>query len=92
MLRSHPHVTIFGESGGEAKIGTLMAMPAAEGLFHKAIVQGGSMMGASIKEVATWTARELLKQLGISRIGSTSCGASWHDAGRPLGHQRHAES
>src|SRR3546814_10349851 len=31
------NVTVFGQSGGGAKIATLMAMPAAKGLFHKAI-------------------------------------------------------
>ena len=36
------NVTIFGQSGGGAKVTTLMAMPAARGLFHKAIVQSGS--------------------------------------------------
>ncbi len=36
------NVTIFGQSGGGGKVSTLMAMPAARGLFHKAIVQRGS--------------------------------------------------
>lgn len=37
-----PHnVTIFGESGGGAKVSVLLAMPAADGLFHKAIIQSG---------------------------------------------------
>ncbi len=36
------NVTIFGQSGGGAKVTTLMAMPAAQGLYHKAIVQSGS--------------------------------------------------
>jgi para-nitrobenzyl esterase len=36
------NVTLFGQSGGGLKITTLMAMPAAKGLFHKAIVQSGS--------------------------------------------------
>jgi len=35
-------VTIFGQSGGGAKVSTLMGMPAARGLFHRAIVQSGS--------------------------------------------------
>ncbi len=35
------NVTIFGESGGGAKVSTLMAMPSAKGLFHKAIVESG---------------------------------------------------
>jgi len=37
-----PHnVTIFGQSGGGAKVSVLLAMPAAEGLFHKAIIESG---------------------------------------------------
>ncbi len=37
------NVTIFGESGGAAKVSTLMAMEQADGLFHRAIAQSGSM-------------------------------------------------
>ncbi|MBR3990249.1 MAG: carboxylesterase/lipase family protein [Bacteroidales bacterium] len=37
------NVTIFGQSGGGGKVTTLMAMPSAKGLFHKAIVQSGSI-------------------------------------------------
>lgn len=36
------NVTIFGESAGAAAVGTLLAMPAAKGLFHRAIMQSGS--------------------------------------------------
>ncbi|MGE0599204.1 MAG: carboxylesterase/lipase family protein [Dehalococcoidia bacterium] len=36
------NVTIFGESAGAAAVGTLLAMPGAQGLFHKAILQSGS--------------------------------------------------
>jgi para-nitrobenzyl esterase len=35
------NVTIFGESGGGSKVTTLMAMPSAKGLFHRAISQSG---------------------------------------------------
>ena len=38
------NVTIFGQSGGGAKVSALMAMPAARGLFHKAIVQSGPLL------------------------------------------------
>jgi para-nitrobenzyl esterase len=38
------NVTIFGESGGGGKVSCLLAMPAAKGLFHKAIVMSGSML------------------------------------------------
>jgi len=37
------NVTIFGQSGGGGKVSTVMAMPAAKGLFSKAIVQSGSI-------------------------------------------------
>ncbi|MBB6129466.1 carboxylesterase/lipase family protein [Mucilaginibacter lappiensis] len=36
------NVTIFGQSGGGAKVGTLMNAPSAKGLFQKAIVESGS--------------------------------------------------
>ncbi|MCC7462834.1 MAG: carboxylesterase/lipase family protein [Gammaproteobacteria bacterium] len=36
------NVTIFGQSGGGAKVATLMAAPSARGLFHKAIIQSGA--------------------------------------------------
>ena len=38
------NVTIFGQSGGASKVAVLMAMPAAQGLFHKAIVQSASSL------------------------------------------------
>ncbi|MBN1182795.1 MAG: carboxylesterase/lipase family protein, partial [Bacteroidales bacterium] len=37
-------VTIDGQSGGGGKVSTLMAMPSAAGLFHRAIVQSGSTL------------------------------------------------
>ena len=36
------NVTIFGQSGGAGKVSTLLGMPAAQGLFHKAVAQSGS--------------------------------------------------
>ncbi len=36
------NVTIFGQSGGGGKVNTMMAMPSAKGLFHKAINQSGT--------------------------------------------------
>lgn len=41
------NVTIFGQSGGGAKVSTLIAMPSAKGLFKKAIVQSGSFLHAA---------------------------------------------
>ncbi|HXL98884.1 MAG TPA: carboxylesterase family protein, partial [Rhizomicrobium sp.] len=47
------NVTIFGESGGGAKVSTLMAMPSAKGLFHKAIVESGPGLKGVSKAAAT---------------------------------------
>src|SRR5690554_3433025 len=44
------NVTIFGESGGGGKVGTLMSMPAAHGLFAKAIIQSGALVNVMDKE------------------------------------------
>ncbi|MFK0113609.1 carboxylesterase/lipase family protein [Streptomyces sp. NPDC091217] len=40
------NVTVFGQSGGGGKVAALMAMPAARGLFHKAIMQSTPFLGA----------------------------------------------
>jgi para-nitrobenzyl esterase len=61
------NVTIFGESGGGGKVSALMGMPAAQGLFHKAIVQSGSLLDVATREEATKTARELLAHLGLAQ-------------------------
>jgi len=60
------NVTIFGESGGGAKVSTLMAMPPAKGLFHKAIVESGSMLKATSREDANKAAEKLVAKLGVT--------------------------
>ena len=60
------NVTIFGQSGGGAKTSTVMAMPGAKGLFHRAIVQSGSMLRALDHDEARRTTREICKFLQIS--------------------------
>ena len=60
-------VTIFGQSGGGGKVSTLMAMPAAKGLFHRAIVQSGAISGMGIRQPSGDVAGALLNELGISR-------------------------
>jgi para-nitrobenzyl esterase len=59
------NVTVFGESGGGGKVSTLMAMPAAEGLFHRAIAQSGVALRGITAEASTSTARALLGQLSV---------------------------
>jgi para-nitrobenzyl esterase len=58
-------VTVFGESAGAMSITTLMAMPRAEGLFHQAITQSGSVQAAATVEDAALVTRGLGKLLGI---------------------------
>jgi para-nitrobenzyl esterase len=62
------NVTIFGESGGGAKVSTLMAMPAANGLFHKAIVESGPGLKGVPKDAATADAKAILAELKITDI------------------------
>lgn len=61
------NVTLFGQSGGGAKISTLMGMPASTGLFHRAIVQSGSVFRYRSKEEAEATSNRMFSILGIQR-------------------------
>lgn len=64
------NVTLFGQSGGGAKILTLMATPSAKGLFHKAIEQSGAveLMGITLPEqkASRRVAELTLKNLSVS--------------------------
>jgi para-nitrobenzyl esterase len=59
------NVTVFGQSGGAGKVSTLLGMPAAKGLFHRAIVQSGSAVTGISAAAATKTAETLLSRLGL---------------------------
>jgi para-nitrobenzyl esterase len=59
------NVTIFGQSGGGGKVSTLMAMPSAKGLFHRAIAQSGSAFRGATRENATRATEEFLARLGL---------------------------
>ena len=61
------NVTIFGESGGGGKVSALLAMPAARGLFHRAIIQSGAAIRVSTRERASALAEAVLNQLGFGR-------------------------
>ncbi|HET8737682.1 MAG TPA: carboxylesterase family protein [Pricia sp.] len=61
------NVTIFGQSGGGAKVNTLMAMPRAKGLFHKAVNQSGSFRTSMLEKSDTQAiAAEVMSQLGLT--------------------------
>jgi para-nitrobenzyl esterase len=59
------NVTIFGESGGGRKVSTLLAMPAASGLFHRAIIQSGPGLHMQPRDMATELAGQFLHELGL---------------------------
>lgn len=58
-------VMVFGQSGGGAKIATMMGMEAAQGLFHRAATMSGQQVTASGPMNATARARALLARLGV---------------------------
>jgi para-nitrobenzyl esterase len=59
------NVTIFGESAGGGSVGTLLGLPAARGLFHKAIPQSGAASWWSTRERAHDIATGVVERLGV---------------------------
>jgi para-nitrobenzyl esterase len=60
------NVTIFGESGGGAKVSLLLAMAGAQGLYHKAIIQSGAQLEAAAPQYAQALGGALLDSLGVT--------------------------
>jgi para-nitrobenzyl esterase len=60
-------VTVFGQSGGGRKVATLLAMPSAKGLFHRAIIESGATMQLVERAHAARVAAELMTELGLHR-------------------------
>ena len=58
-------VTIFGQSGGGRKVATLMSMPSAQGLYHRAIVESGAVLRLTTPEDAARYTERLLNELGL---------------------------
>jgi para-nitrobenzyl esterase len=59
------NVTIFGQSGGGGKVSSLMAMPAAHGLFKRAIVQSGADVKGISRDAASHDAERFLARLNL---------------------------
>jgi para-nitrobenzyl esterase len=59
------NVTLFGESAGGMSVGTLLAMPSARGLFHRATAQSGGTFQFHTRESAARAARRFLGELGV---------------------------
>ena len=58
-------VMIYGQSGGGSKVTTLMGMPSASGLFHRAAAQSGGGGNIPTKEQQSEVARQVMKDLGL---------------------------
>jgi para-nitrobenzyl esterase len=58
-------ITIFGQSGGGHKVATLMAMPGAKGLYHRAIIESGAVLRLTPPEQAIRATELLLAELGL---------------------------
>jgi para-nitrobenzyl esterase len=59
------NVTLFGESAGSMAICTLLAMPAARGLFHRAIAQSGAQLTLATPDAAAKVSAALFAELGV---------------------------
>jgi para-nitrobenzyl esterase len=66
------NVTIFGESGGGGKVSTLLAMPAARGLFHRAIIQSGAATRLRERDRAARITEAVLQELGLGKADLAS--------------------
>ena len=59
-------VMIFGQSGGGRKVSTLLTMPSAKGLFHRAVIESGATIKLVERDAAAKVAERLLTKLSLS--------------------------
>lgn len=62
------NVTIFGESGGGVKVSTLLGVPDAKGLFHRAIIQSGARTRGMPADIAASNAQTVMRKSGVNTI------------------------
>lgn len=60
-------VMIFGESGGGRKVAALLGMPAAKGLFHRAVIESGATLRVAEPDTATQLAGKFLQTVGLNK-------------------------
>jgi para-nitrobenzyl esterase len=60
-------VMIFGQSGGGRKVGTLLAMPSAKGLFHRAVIESGPTIKLVERDQAIRVSAMLLAKLNVDK-------------------------
>lgn len=61
------NVTLFGQSGGANKISTLLSMPKARGLFHKAIIQSGNFVKGFTPDEAASLTDQFMASVGVTK-------------------------
>jgi para-nitrobenzyl esterase len=61
------NVTIFGQSGGGAKVSSVLALPSGGGLYHRASVVSGSSLRAQDREASARTARRIMEEVGVTK-------------------------
>ncbi len=66
------NITLFGQSGGGFKISTLMSMPSAKGLFHKAIIQSGSREHLGTPADSRIVSQAVFDALNLTRSNATT--------------------
>jgi para-nitrobenzyl esterase len=77
-------VLVFGQSGGGGKISTLMGMPAAKGLFHRAVIQSGSSLRQLTPIDRVRSRRPRCRNSGSRKRRSTNCRKyRWRRSFRP---------
>jgi para-nitrobenzyl esterase len=59
------NVTIFGESGGGAKVSTLLGVPSARGLFKRGIIQSGPRLNGTPLDDAIANTATVMSKLGV---------------------------
>ena len=60
------NVTIMGHSGGGGKVGAIMCMPSARGLFHKAIIYSGVIVGSNTTATSSKLGEAVVRELGLA--------------------------
>ncbi|MBW8735213.1 MAG: carboxylesterase/lipase family protein, partial [Asticcacaulis sp.] len=60
------NILIYGQSGGGSKVTTLLGMPSAKGMIHRAIAQSGGGGNIPSAEQSRDFAREVVKALGVA--------------------------
>lgn len=62
------NVTVFGESAGGISVSLLLTIPRAKGLFHKAIVESGTLNMHKSLQKSSEQAKDFLKHAGANTI------------------------